>query len=180
MNRLVSIIKENNDVEEILCCYEVCSLCKGECCKKSGCHISPDDLKDINIDIINELLNTGMVLIDWWVGYENKVLDLYLDKAYYLKIAHIGSKEISNGIGGQCVLLTDTGCPLKFKYRPKGARRLNCYKIRHTMEQHRQLFGDKAVDNYSIEQCLGEWLPYQDLLEQIKNDRDKKGEYNDC
>lgn len=160
---LLHNLKQNNDKEELLCNYKICSQCRGECCKKSGCHISPDDLKKIDNRTINKLLDAGLVVIDWWVGYENKSLDVYLDEVYYLKIAHIGSPPISNGIGGRCTLLTYKGCPISFKYRPKGARRLNCHKLNI----------NKDTPHYNIEECLQDWLPYQDILESIVINRER-------
>ena len=41
--------------EETTCNYSICAECGGRCCKRCGCHLSPDDFKDLSFSIIPEI-----------------------------------------------------------------------------------------------------------------------------
>ena len=62
---------------------EICSKCKGFCCKRMGCHFSPDDFKDLTFDGLKKEIDKGYISIDWWEGNPFKD-DREIDKAYYL------------------------------------------------------------------------------------------------
>lgn len=47
---------------------EICAKCGGLCCKSGGCIISPDQFKEFNLDVLRTLINTGIVVMDWWEG----------------------------------------------------------------------------------------------------------------
>ena len=100
-----------------------CSKCGGQCCKNMGCHISPNDLKGITVESIIALMDeTNCISLDWHEGHpedeENR------DRHHYLRIKNVGASMIDPSWGARCGLLTDSGCPLLFQYRPKGGRAL--------------------------------------------------------
>ena len=148
---------------------EVCKRCGGGCCKAMGCHISPFDLKTISIESIISLIEeSGCISIDWWEGDPvNKVQDG--SRVYYLRIKNSNSEVVDPSFGGKCSILTDTGCPIPFEYRPKGARDLipcdgeqECYVV------------------YSKEQCAIDWYDYQDIMEKVYKCFNHDEEINPC
>lgn len=134
----------------------MCSECKGKCCKYMGCHISPDDLKDLSKDGIFKMINElGFISIDWWEGNPNKESDHSMGNGYYLRIRNTGAPVVDPSFGGvRCMLLTDAGCPIEYKYRPKGARELL------------PCFGGCIV-NYNKQQCAKDWWPYRKILHEL-------------
>ena len=146
--------KPSNDVinEE----RNTCKTCAGSCCKSMGCHISPNDLRSITFDSLKNLIDeTNAISIDWWEGNPFDKNDHSIDMAFFLRIRNKNKNVLDPSWGGQCCLLTETGCPLLFQYRPKGARALipnengDCYT------------------KYSKEQCAKEWYQYNDILTKL-------------
>ena len=133
---------------------KVCANCGGMCCKNMGCHIAPSDLKEVSYDYIKSMIMTGTISIDYWEGdpFENGE---YIDKAFFLRMRNKGSAVCDPSWGGQCVLLTDKGCPLDFKDRPKGARLLI------PKEQ------GECLSEYDKQTCVQEWYKYNDILSKI-------------
>ena len=135
---------------------QICKGCGGDCCKSMGCHIAPDDLMSLNVgDIISFIDESGCISVDWWEG--NPVTNERDGKKYcFLRIKNKNENVIAPSWGGECSILTDTGCSLSFEYRPKGARELipdldNCHQ------------------NYTKQQCAIDWMQYSDVMEQVYN-----------
>lgn len=135
---------------------QICKACGGDCCKSMGCHIAPDDLMSLSVsDIISFIDESGCISIDWWEG--NPITNERDNKRYcYLRIRNKDEKVIAPSWRGECGILTDTGCPLSFEYRPKGAREL----IPDI---------DKCNQGYSKQQCAIDWMQYSDIIEQVYN-----------
>ena len=135
---------------------EICKKCCGSCCKSMGCHISPFDLREISVDSITSLIEeSNCISIDWWEGNPiNNEQDG--SRAYFLRIKNENGKIIDPSFGGRCSILTDTGCPLPFEYRPKGARELIPSENKKDC---------KPV--YSKQQCAIDWYDYQDIMEEV-------------
>lgn len=135
----------------------LCKKCAGRCCSNLGCHISPDDLKEITIDsIINLIDESNVISIDWWEG-DPVTEDATGDRVYFLRIKNEDAKTIDPAFGGhRCGILTENGCPLPFSYRPKGARDLI------------PVPGDcECKDQYSKQQCCIDWMKHQDVLSAV-------------
>lgn len=135
-------------------CSDVCTKCGGECCTIMGCHIAPSDLKEISVDAIISLIDeTGCISIDWWVG--NPVTGEFGYKGYYLRMRNEDANIIDPAWSGhRCSILTDTGCPLSFEYRPKGARELIPNEI-------------LCDAMYPKQQCAIEWDKYHDIMSKV-------------
>lgn len=152
--------------------YRLCSRCGGGCCRNMGCHISPDDLISVTKDSIRSLINeSGCISIDWWDGNPvtktNTYADDYIDRVYFLRIKNKGCKTVDPSYGGTpCYLLTDTGCPLSFAYRPKGGREL----IPHENNLECEII-------YSKRQCAVDWEPYNDILKELVEEYKNAGDY---
>lgn len=143
---------------------DLCKQCAGRCCSNLGCHISPDDLKEISVQsIINFIDESGCISIDWWEG--DPITDTPNGKrVYYLRAKSRDSKVIDPGFGeNPCSLLTENGCPLPFSYRPKGARELIPNE-------------KKCEEKYLKIQCAIDWLEYQDIMEKVYHHYAEQGE----
>lgn len=137
---------------------QLCARCKGQCCKRCGCHYSPEDFKEITFDALANEIDKGHISIDWWDGspFENaNESKNNISQAYFLRIRNVGASIIDPSWGGVCSLLTDIGCPLSYEERPKGARELipEEYKSCHS--------------NYTKQQACQEWYKYDDILQQL-------------
>lgn len=141
-----SLMIERPEDEVINCNNETCSKCAGACCKNMGCHISPNDLKEVTKDSIMKLLSSDVVSIDRWEDD---------DPIYYLRIRNSNSKIIDYSWGGRCSILADNGCLLEYKYRPRGAREL----VPHTSHL--------CNGRYNKWDCVQEWKQFQKILKKV-------------
>jgi len=102
----------------------ICIRCGGKCCKNMGCQFSPDDFPDLSYKALKKEIQQGHISIDWWVG-DIDTKKNRLEKTYYLRMRNKGYGIVDGSWGGQCALWNpETGCPLPFEKRPKGARML--------------------------------------------------------
>lgn len=142
---------------------EICAQCAKEgpvCCQCLPCHISPHDLKDISFQGIIDLIETGLVSIDWWDGGDKDFPypELMEKKPYYfLRMRAKNKPVIDPAFSLNVCKLWDrhTGCPLEFSYRPKGARELIPAR------------GSQCYDGYTKPECAIEWIPFEDILKQV-------------
>ena len=137
---------------------ELCQQCGGKCCQLMGCHFSPDDFKDLSYEGLKKEIDTGYISIDWWEGDINKNRNEY-SHIIFLRMRNKGASIVDASWGGsQCFLWTEeAGCPLPFSARPKGARLVRPGT-------------DECPTDYSKEQCVWDWRPYQEVLIKLKND----------
>lgn len=144
----------------------ICSECGGRCCNNLGCHISPNDLKEITKESIISLIDeSGCISIDYWEG--NPETEEYDgNRCYYLRIKNENAKVIDAAfVQNSCSILTDKGCPLSFEYRPKGARDLI------------PAYGNiDCKDTYSKQQCCIDWMKHQSVMNEVYNYYAEKGE----
>lgn len=143
---------------------DICKQCGGLCCKGCGCHISPNDLLDLSKEsIINLIDESQCISIDWWEG--NPLHDEQTDedlhkKVYFLRIRNKERQIIDPAFGpNECAILTETGCPLSFEYRPRGGRELLPVE---NME-------DNCIIGYSKKDCCIDWIDHQDVLVEVYN-----------
>lgn len=136
---------------------EICTNCGGMCCKHMGCHIAPSDLKEVTYDYIKDMIMTGTVSLDYWEGnpFED---DRDIERAYFLRMRNKGAAICDASWGGECIILTDHGCPLSFKDRPKGARLL--------VPQEK----GECILEYDKQVCAKDWYQYNDILDKIWNE----------
>lgn len=139
---------------------QLCKECGGNCCKRMGCHYSPDDFKEITYESLKKEIEKGFISIDWWDGnpFENGSTD-DIDRAYYLRIRHKDSEIVDPSWGGECILLTDDGCPLSYEERPKGARLLEPSEY-------------NCISHYNKRQAAKDWYKYNDILYKLVEDFD--------
>lgn len=133
---------------------ELCKKCKGACCKRMGCEISPSQIKGLskdnsaekqNTEIILKVLKTGIISVDWWIAQ---------DREYYLRMRNVDANVIDPSFGGQCMCLSETGCMLEDKFRPMTGLDLCC------VERDGKFYADENQCRYDKEGCKNEWLEY--------------------
>ena len=134
---------------------KVCAECKGQCCKNMGCYYSPLDFKEISFNSLRQEIDKGHISIDWWEGNPFEENEFVIERAYFLRIRNIDSPIVDPSWGGVCSLLTENGCSLSYKNRPKGGRELIPSAIAN------------CETNYSKQDCAKEWYKYDTLLTQL-------------
>lgn len=136
---------------------ELCSKCKGKCCKAMGCHFSPDDFEDLSYEGLKKEIDKGYISIDWWEGNpfdpDNR---REIPRAFFLRIRNRNSDVVNASWGGICSLLTDKGCILSYNERPKGGRSL----IPAVPE---------CRITYTKDQCARDWYKYNDILIKLED-----------
>ena len=132
---------------------DICKTCKGRCCKNMGCNLSPDDIEgDVSYDSLKNLLNTGLYSIDWWESYQTKNNEI--TNGYFIRARNKNSNIVDPSWGGECVMLTGTGCPLSFEKRPKGGRYLVAANN----------INDDCIEYYDKKECADDWFKYYEIL----------------
>lgn len=138
---------------------ELCAKCKGMCCKKMGCHYSPDDFDDLSFEGLKKEIDKGFISIDWWEGNPFNEEDFTtVKRGYFLRIRNKNKGVIDPAYFGTCSLLTKDGCSLSYDKRPKGGRELipgvkNGYL-------HCDL-------RYTKNDCARDWYKYSDVLDKL-------------
>lgn len=132
---------------------EICSKCKGRCCKNMGCHYSPRDFEKIEFEYLKNRIEKENISIDWWDGDILSINEY--SRVYYLRCRNIDSEIVNPSWGGQCMNLTDNGCNLSFKDRPLGG------KMVIPQESY------NCINEYSKEDCVKEWRAYHSVLDKL-------------
>lgn len=147
---------------------EICSKCKGKCCKAMGCHFSPDDFKDLSYEGLKKEMDKGYISIDWWEGNpfdpdkRNEI-----PRAFFLRVRNRDAKIVDASWGGACSLLSEKGCTLSYEERPKGGKELIPAV-------------PKCIIKYSKDECAKEWYKYDDILRKLEDyycNKDIKNKY---
>ncbi len=163
---------------------EICKECKGNCCKSTGCSLSPEDMirriraqqemagaegmQYTNIEEMKaEKMKTeeiasekGLAIeeIENWLINSNCALDSFGypgGRLLYVRMRHKCFTFIGVDAMGECAALTDTGCRLSYEDRPKGGRMLIASEDHH------------CTQKYTREMMVEDWMPYQEQLKQI-------------
>jgi hypothetical protein len=131
---------------------ELCSLCGGACCKRSGCHFSPKEFPRHSFKALKEYLDQGYISI----GYGN--VDLFSGENLILRMRNKSGSIYdleSFSEEPECALLTSTGCLLPYEKRPLGGQML----IPHPHHECRSI--------YTISECTLDWSRYRDSLRNL-------------
>ena len=140
--------------------FNICSLCKGQCCKKIPGIVHPEQLQQpITKELLLKLYKEGYQF-DYWEGDEfgGKV-------GYFLRPQTIKSKRVlvDTSWGGTCVFLTEQGCSKTFEERPYMCQQLE------PQEDFNCGLKDKENTLNKYDYVLA-WLQYNNLIEEIIND----------
>jgi Fe-S-cluster containining protein len=151
------ILKEASGFEN----NDLCSACKGQCCKHIPGATHPSDWKSQRA--LASALMAMSYSIDAWEN--TRYEDIHLDKVYYVRPAvvcrshEVGVYDLS--WGGPCVFLEDTGCRLQLPQRPLQCRML---------EPRSGFYGrgtGHCWGHVSRRQTVLAWLPYQRVLQNV-------------
>lgn len=136
---------------------DLCSKCKGRCCKNCGCFYSPRDFEKISYRYLKKKLLEGYISIDL-VRKTKKSNDIPKD-TLVLRSRNVGRPIVDTDQKHRprrCVRLTETGCSLSYADRPTGGKKLKpilnvdgyvcCYPA------------------YGVIECTKEWRHYQRVL----------------
>lgn len=149
---------------------EFCTKCQGHCCKKCGCHFSPDDFEfkkvddeigprdtnEVIFEILKKEMEKGYIVVEYIPG-----------ETFYSDIDGIilRARNTNEGLTGlwnrsPCILLTENGCKLDYEHRPSGGRLL----MPIFDESTNRFYCRQYYDIYS---CCKEWLPFKEVLAQL-------------
>ena len=140
--------------------FNICSLCKGQCCKRMPGIVHPNQLQQpITKELLLKLYKEGYQF-DYWEKDEfgGKV-------GYFLRPQTIKSKGVlvDPSWGGTCVFLTEQGCSKTFEERP--------YMCQQLEPQEDFNCGPKNTgDTLNKYDYVLAWLQYNNLIEEIIND----------
>ena len=138
---------------------KICSECGGQCCKRCGCHFSPNDFEEITFDFLKKEIEKGYISLDYVdrnIIYEDS--DIFI-----LRIRNQGTPIVDlDCIRTPCILLTENGCKLNYSNRPTGGKLLIPSDKLEGFFQHRA-----CEQRYSINDCCSDWKPYQNLLQSL-------------
>lgn len=167
--------------EAYKCMPDVCARCAQErptCCQVCPCIFSPNDIKDLSYEGIIALIETGLVSIDWFngggsdecFGYKYKCLQP--ERNYYFlrmrgKDRHVIDPAFAMTRCG--IWDKDNGCPLDFVYRPKEARELIPNPEKNI----------ECSEGFTKKDAAVEWMPYNDILQEVCNYYYNQGDYED-
>jgi len=149
--------------------YDLCSKCKGECCKQMAGAYHPKDIENLSEQTVLELLLKGYHAIDWYEGdpridllkWDNTIPENALSTVYYLRARHVGKKAIEGAHRGNvCVNYTKSkGCSLSEEQRP-----LECRSLIPKMVHGEPVCYSKKQDKGDKRSIAIAWIKYQSIL----------------
>ena len=157
------------DKEDFNSNYELCKECGGYCCMRNACNCSPEDFEN-DVSKMREALETGNYTIDFaredatsfvFRGDEI-ILDTNRIKEKSFEFLYIRPRNYNRPFvdffhteedEGPCIFWNvDSGCPFKYKQRPKGGRTMVPFPKRKCLLQYNKLF------------MIQEWKPFEEEL----------------
>lgn len=150
---------------------DMCKLCGGACCKRSGCMYLPEDFESMKYESLINLINKGNISISAFEFdlfdkgfnengyYSNFLWSYYLYLRVRNKYDNIINFSYSEGV---CTMLDENGCKFNDLERPSlGLSLIPSKEIGKDCEQ--------VAFNYYYE-IMYDWIKYQDVLEKIVYD----------
>ena len=82
--------------------FSVCSSCGGYCCKRCGCHYSPDDFSEISYEYLRKEIEKGYISID----YVDREALLAKRGVYFLRVRNVEAPILDVGFrkSATCIL----------------------------------------------------------------------------
>lgn len=132
----------------------ICFGC-GQCCKSLPGIVSPSDLKEVTVESLTDLFESGYQF-DYWEGNLTGNPEHDDITFFYLRPQTKNSvnKIVDASWGGECVFLNDDGCSKSFEERPSQCRAL-------TPSKDGNCYLDKK---YEKKIMIEEWLPYNEII----------------
>lgn len=150
---------ENNEDRQI------CAECGGECCKRMPGIFSPEQLGAPNREKIKDnlmaFLKTSKYAIDWWEGDPRVDIDEDDEvwRAPYIRPATVDKIGVFEdpSWGGECCMLTESGCYLAWDERPEECQGLIPQKGGRCRRE---------VGRNKRELSVA-WLPFADIIDDV-------------
>ena len=141
---------------------EICSVCKGACCKATPGHIFPSELKfPVTLESLTTLLQTNLYAIAWW-GDSPMDKREEATRLFYLRMRQVcADKILDDSKHYYCILLTEIGCKLPHDERPMVCRALI------PKENFKCTFDDDSLTKVN---CAIAWMPYQGIIKSVLKD----------
>lgn len=144
----MSDIKKNEN-------YEMCYLCGGMCCMKSGCDYSAKDFKDCSYNTLVKELAKGNISIVCLLKFKD---DRSYEAFLYLRARNTNRDIIDLvSIKTRCALLGEKGCMYDYKHRPYGGKNLIPRKDINSL----------CIPDKNPKDIVMSWKPYQKVLRRI-------------
>lgn len=146
-----------------------CSECKGDCCKRCGCHFSPDDFPELSFEYLRKEIEKGYISIDYVPG---ELLLFNCECVYLLRIRNQNSPIVDladfrlGKRSNPCILLKENGCSLDYEQRPSGGKLLIPSKTVLFNEEGKAVH--QCFSQYTIDDCCYEWKHFQKILKRLK------------
>lgn len=135
--------------------FDICSMCGGMCCLKSGCDYSAKDFKDCSYNTLTRELAKGNISIVCFLKFkEGHDYEAFL----YLR-ARNTNRDIIDLVSmkSRCLMLGDNGCMYDYKHRPEGGKNLI----------PRKDMDSPCVPDRDPKEIVMSWKPYQKTLKRI-------------
>lgn len=136
---------------------ELCTVCGGDCCKKSGCDYAPSDFEEVTTNALFSILEEGNISIVSILHFELlKDGQLVVEPFLYLRARNQNRPIVDLlSIKTPCSMLREDGCSYDLKHRPSGGANF-------VPKPNRQCHPD--IDPY---QLMKPWESYQRVLERL-------------
>ncbi len=144
---------------------ELCKLCKGRCCKKSGCHYSPEDFGKITYQSLREKIDNGCIHIEYIPG---KYTDTKKG-TFILRVKNKGERTVGPYLETGCMFLTEDGCHLDYDHRPTGGKLLIPILDIEGI--------GRCYNSYSLRDCCYEWHTYRRILRKLVRHYKRENKY---
>ena len=166
INRKRSILLEcsKSKIDDFKPCLDgICAKCKGSCCKKGPCTLSPREIFLSDPEYMDNLFKTGVLVI----APGDEKCELYI-------IRPRGKRDLNTVVSGyitkknSCILLSKKGCILESFYRPTEG-------LLYIPTANHITVGLECVAYYDEFQVADDWKKHQkELKELIKIYKDVK------
>lgn len=100
---------------------EMCKICGGYCCKKSGCDYAPSDFKALGVNDLAKILESGNISIVAALKFSFAKDKLIATPFLYLR-ARNKNREVVDLLSMKttCSMLREDGCTYSYEERPSG------------------------------------------------------------
>jgi len=148
--------------------HEICSSCKGQCCKAAPGCTYPSDFNLPDETSLRAAFASGRYSLDYWMGNPKTEED---GDVYFVIPARKGyeGQVMFNSWGGECTFLRPWGCELASDERPFVCRHLEPKIVIKDEIECLACISHVNADN-SRQASAIEWLPYQELLLTIRDE----------
>lgn len=123
--KLLRILEENKD---ILVQKDICTKCRGLCCRRCGCSYLPIDFEELTLPVVLKKLEEGETSIVCSMcidSIDDNIKNIKLNPLFYLRVRNRKRPVIDLfSPKARCSVLTENGCKYTLEKRPSLAKAL--------------------------------------------------------